>query len=120
MKNRLSLYEVFADSVASRPDAIAYVYEGQSWTWKQIDGGEFDPPLRSGFGPLSEMRNIQDLDTAEREGPQRPEGCSGRPDAESYALQSTLDLIGACIGREGEANRKRRLWCRKCQYHARS
>lgn len=83
MKNRLSLYEVFADSVAARPDAIAYVYEGQSWTWKQMDGGELILSVRSGLGPPSEMRNTQDLDTAEREGLQWRQSCLGRSDAET-------------------------------------
>jgi len=34
---RLSLWNSFRDAVAKRPNDIAYVYEGRSWTWKQVD-----------------------------------------------------------------------------------
>ncbi|PWN48564.1 putative FAT1-long-chain fatty acid transporter [Violaceomyces palustris] len=36
-RNRLSLYYFFEDQVISRPDAIAYVFLGKSFTWKEVE-----------------------------------------------------------------------------------
>lgn len=40
-KGKISLYERFAARVQSTPDNVAYVYEGQTWTWSQIQKGEY-------------------------------------------------------------------------------
>ncbi|CAD6887495.1 unnamed protein product [Tilletia controversa] len=37
VRGRVSLWNSFKDAVAKRPNDIAYVYEGRSWTWKQVD-----------------------------------------------------------------------------------
>lgn len=39
-KGKISLYERFAARAQSAPDAVAYVYEGQTWTWSQVEKGE--------------------------------------------------------------------------------
>ena len=39
-RGEISLWDTFQDSVKRQPDAVAYVYEGKSWTFKQADLGE--------------------------------------------------------------------------------
>ncbi|CAO1634752.1 unnamed protein product [Parajaminaea phylloscopi] len=36
-KGKYSLYDRFADRAKATPDSVAYIYEGHSFTWKQVD-----------------------------------------------------------------------------------
>lgn len=39
-RGKTSIHETFLDTVRSHPDHTAFVFGGQSWTWKQAEIGE--------------------------------------------------------------------------------